>query len=156
MNRIEILRKHIDGILLNMEDVKERRSGYVHLYGVAQACALIALKRGQDAELATMTGLLHDIYSYATMDIIDHAQKGAVMAREILESLQITDDDETEMICTAIYTHSDKGSVHSGFDEVLKDADVFQHCLYNPAVEIQAPERKKRFEALKLEFGIVK
>ncbi|UCD09765.1 MAG: HD domain-containing protein [Dehalococcoidales bacterium] len=154
MNRIEVLRTIIDEVLLNMKDVEERRHGYVHLYGVAQACALIALKRGQDVELATMTGMLHDIYSYANMDMKDHAHKGAILAREIMASLRITNDDETEMICNAIYTHSDKKTVHSEFNEVLKDADVFQHCLYNPVIEIQSPERKNRFEALKREFGI--
>ncbi len=44
MNRIETLRKYVDETLLNMADVKERRAAYVHLYGVTQACALIALK----------------------------------------------------------------------------------------------------------------
>jgi len=154
MNRIEALRKYIDEVLLNMTDVGERRHAYLHLYGVAQSCALIALKRGEDAELATMAGMLHDIYSYAKMDTTDHAHKGAALAREILASLRITNDDETKMICDAIYAHSNKEAVNSDFDEVLKDADVFQQCLYNPTVEILAPERKNRYEKLKLEFGI--
>lgn len=154
MNRIEILRKYIDEVLLNMTDVGERRHAYLHLYGVAQACTLIALKRGEDAELATMAGMLHDIYSYAKMDPNDHAHKGAILAREILASLQITNDEETELICDAIFTHREKEAVHSDFNEVLKDADVFQQCLYNPTVEIWAPERKKRYERLKREFGI--
>ena len=154
MNRIEILRKHIDEVLLNMTDVEERRSAYVHLYGVAQSCALIALKRGENAELATMAGMLHDIYSYAKMYTNDHAHKGAILAGEILASLRITNDDETKMICDAIYTHSEKEVAHSDFNEVLIDADVFQQCLYDPMVEIKAPERKNRYEKLKLEFGI--
>lgn len=153
MNRIEILRKYIDDILLNMKDVEERRCAYVHLYGVAQFCALIALKRGENAELATMAGMLHDIYSYAKMDTIDHAHKGAILAREILTSLQITNDDETKLICDAIYTHSEKEIIHSNFDEVLIDADVFQHSVYNPTFEIM-PHEKGRYEKLKLEFGI--
>jgi HD superfamily phosphodiesterase len=154
MNRIEILRKYIDEILLNMSDVEERRCAYLHLYGVAQACTLIALKRGKNAELSTMAGMLHDIYSYAKMDTKDHAHKGALLAKEILTSLQITNDEETEMICDAIYNHSEKEIVHSDFNEILKDADVLQHCLYNPMFEIKAHE-KNRFEELKLEFGIV-
>jgi predicted hydrolase (HD superfamily) len=154
MNRIEILRKYIDEILLNMTDVKERRSAYLHLYGVAQSCALIALKRGENAELATMAGMLHDIYSYAKMDTRDHAHEGAILAREILTSLRITNDDETKEICNAIYTHSEKEVLHSDFNEVLIDADVFQHCLYNPMFEIMAHE-KNRYEKLKFEFGIV-
>ena len=154
MNRIETLRKYIDEVLLNMTDVEERRHAYVHLYGVAQACTLIALKRGEDAELATLVGMLHDIYSYAKMDTKEHAHNGAILAREILTSLKITNDDETEMICNAIYTHSEKDAVHSDFNEVLKDADVLQQCLYNPSIEIWAPEIKNRYERLKREFGI--
>jgi HD superfamily phosphodiesterase len=153
MNRIEILRKYIDEILLSMTDVEERRCAYLHLYGVAQACALIALKRGDNAELATMAGMLHDIYSYAKMDSRDHAHKGAILAGEILISLQITNEDETKMICDAIYNHSEKEVVHSDFNEILIDADVFQHCLYNPMFEIMSHE-KNRYKKLKLEFGI--
>lgn len=153
MNRIEILRKYIDEILLNMTDVEERRCAYLHLYGVAQSCTLIASKRGENVELATMSGMLHDIYSYAKMDTKDHAHKGAALAKEILTSLQITNNDETKIICDAIYTHSDKEIVHSNFNEVLKDADVFQHCLYNPMLEI-VPKERSRYEKLKVEFGI--
>lgn len=153
MDRIEVLRKYIDEIILNMTDVFQRRCAYLHLYGVAQFCALIALKRGENAELATMAGMLHDIYTYAKMDSKDHAHKGAALAREILTSLQITTDDETNMICDAIYTHSEKEVVHSNFNEILVDADVLQHCLYNPTFEIKEHE-KKRYEKLKLEFGI--
>ena len=121
---------------------------------MTQACALIAQKRGEDTELAMMAGMLYDIYSYAKMDITDHAHKGAILAREILASLRITNDDETEMICDAIFSHSEKETRHSDFNEVLKDADVFQQCLYDPTVEISAPERKNRYEKLKREFGI--
>lgn len=153
MNRIEILRKHIDEILLDMKDIEERRCAYVHLYGVAQFCALIAQKRGENAELATMAGMLHDIYSYAKMDTKDHAHKGSIFAKEILTSLEITNDDETKMICDAIYNHSEKEATHSDFNEILVDADVFQHCLYNPMFEIKEHE-KNRYEKLKLEFGI--
>lgn len=153
MNRIEVLRKYIDEILLNMVNVEERRCAYLHLYGVAQFCSLIALKRGENAELAVMAGMLHDIYSYAKMDTKDHAHKGAILAKEILASLRLTNDDETKIICDAIYTHSEKELVHSNFNEVLKDADVFQHCLYNPMFEIKEHE-KGRYEKLKLEFGL--
>jgi HD superfamily phosphodiesterase len=155
MNRIEVLREYVDEVLLQMTDARERRNAYVHLYGVAQACALIALQRGEDAELATMAGMLHDIHSYANMDAEDHAHKGAILAREVLASLQIANDDETETICDAIYTHSEKKVVDSSFNEVLKDADVFRQCLYNPIIEIQTPERKNRYERLKSDFGIL-
>lgn len=86
------------------------------------------------------------------MDTKDHAHKGAILAKEILASLRLTNEDETKIICDAIYTPSEKEIVHSSFNEALKDADVFQHCLYNPMFEINEHE-KDRYEKLKLEFG---
>lgn len=154
MNRIEIVREYIDNVLLNMTDVFERRCAYLHLYGVSQACALIALKRKEDVELATIAGMLHDIYSYATMDTRDHAHKGSLMANDILASLQVFTDEEIKIICNAIYNHSSKESKHSSFDEVLIDADVLQHCLYNPLFNV-AEHEKQRYESLKLELGLI-
>jgi HD superfamily phosphodiesterase len=152
-NRIERLRKYIDDILLNMKDTQERRCGYLHLYGVSQACAMIALKRNQDVELATIAGMLHDLHSYKAMNTENHAEHGAVLARQILKELLLTTDSETDLICSAIRNHSSKATIHSAFDEVLKDADVLQHCLYNPLFPVMEHE-KCRFQNLLTEFGI--
>lgn len=153
MNRIEIVREYVDNVLLNMTDAVEKRCGYLHLYGVAQACAMIAIKRNENPELATIAGMLHDIYSYVTLNSKDHAHKGAGMAKDILESENVFSPEEINTICSAIYNHSDKGEKHSSFDEVLIDADVLQHCLYNPLFEV-AEHEKMRFENLKIEFGM--
>lgn len=153
MNRIELVRQQVDAILLGMPDAEERRCGYVHLYGVAQACGLLAKKRGENAELAVVAGMLHDIYSYANMDNVDHAHKGALMAREILKKLEIFTEEETELICTAIYYHSDKTIIHNALDEILKDADVLQHVLYNPLFEVKQSEQK-RYNKLMQELGM--
>lgn len=154
MNRIEKVREYVDNVLLHMSDEIERRCAYLHLYGVSQACAMIAIKRKENVELAIISGMLHDIYSYSTMDTKDHAHKGAIMANEILSSLQIFSDDEINMICNAIHNHSSKGIKHSCFDEVLIDADVLQHCLYNPLFDV-AEHEKQRYEALKSEFELI-
>jgi HD superfamily phosphodiesterase len=154
-NRIEILRKYIDEILLNMNDSQERRCGYLHLYGVSQTCAFIALKRNQDVELATMAGMLHDLYSYKAMNTENHAEHGAVLARQILEELSLTTDNETDLICSAIRNHSSKAYTHSAFDEVLKDADVLQHCLYNPLFPVMEHE-ERRFQNILTEFGVLR
>jgi HD superfamily phosphodiesterase len=152
MKRIEVVRKHIDEILLNVPDNFMRRCGYLHLYGVSQACTMIAMKRNEDVELATIAGMLHDIYTYAKMDSKDHAQKGAIMAKEILVSMKLFDEKEINLICNAIHNHSDKTRTHSSFSEVLIDADVLQHCLYNPYHDI-ATHEVERFQNLKIEFG---
>lgn len=129
-----------------------RLSAFV--WRVSQACALIALKRGENAELASIAGMLHDIYAYSTMEIKEHAHKGADMAREILTSLQCFTGNEIDSICSAIYNYSSKEGKFSAFDEVLIDADVLQHCLYNPLFAI-AENRKQRYESLKMEFGLM-
>ncbi len=153
MNRIEKVRKVVDAILLDMTDNEERRCAYLHLYGVSQGCALLARKRKENVELAVIAGMLHDIYAYAKMDAEDHAHKGVGMANEILESLKIFSADEINLICTAIYNHSDKSIVHGELDEILKDADVMQHVLYNPLSEIKEHEQE-RFAFLADEFGL--
>lgn len=153
MNRLEIVREYVDKVLLKVPDPEYRRCGYIHLYGVSQACTLIALKRKEDAELAAIAGMLHDIYSYTAMDTSDHAHKGSVMAREILESLSVFEPQEMDLICRAIYNHSSKGKEHDSFDEILIDGDVMQHCFYNPLFEV-AEKEKARYEKLKAEFGL--
>jgi HD superfamily phosphodiesterase len=152
-NRIEVLRKHIDETILNMTDYEERRCAYVHLYGVSQFCALIALKRNQNAELATMAGMLHDFYTYKMMDMVDHDKKGAILAKETLDLLGITSEKETELICNAISVHCDKKNTHSDFAEILIDADVMQHNLYNISFPI-ADHENERMKKLKNEFGL--
>lgn len=153
MNRIDALQSHIDQLLLEMPDASERRWAYLHLYGVAQACALIALKRGEDAELATMAAMLHDLYRCTASAAKSHAQKGAVLAREILNKLGFTTDAETELICSSIHHHSEKSGAFSGLTEILIDADVMEHCLYNVTLPVDEKE-KDRFHRLMQEFGI--
>lgn len=153
MDRIEKVREKIDSILLRSLGEGGCKDAYVHLYGVAQACALIALRRGENVELAVIAGMLHDIYSYAALDTQEHAHKGAEMAREILDAIGGFTEAETQLICTAIYHHSDKANVHAALDEVLKDADVMQHVLYDPLAAIK-PHEQKRFHSLQKELGV--
>ena len=154
MNRIEKVREIVDGILVNMSDEEERRCAYVHLYGVSQACALLALKRNENVELATIAGMLHDISSYVNMDSDDHAHRGAELSRSMLHSLELFEENEIEVICMAIYHHSDKAVFHNPLDEILKDADVMQHVLYNPLFAVKEQE-KVRFAALQAEFAFL-
>jgi len=153
MNRVEILREYINKILLNIEDVKERRNAYLHIYDVAQSCASIALQRGENVELAIMAGMLHDIYSVGKMNRKDHAHKSATLAGEILTSLKITSNDETKIICDAISVHNEEGSMHYGLNKVLIDADVLQESLYIHMFETMGDEKDK-YNKLKLGFGI--
>ena len=152
-DRIGKVRQYVDQVIERIPDRTMRREAYIHLYGVSQACGLIAMKRGEDAELAVIAGMLHDIWTYSKMDSREHAHKGAGLAREILGSMELFDEKEIEVVCHAIYHHSGKAICQEPFDEVLKDGDVFEHCMYDPKKEPEAKEYA-RFKRLKAEFGL--
>ena len=150
MSRIKDLQKQVIKVL-NTTD--EPAKAMAHLHGVSLAAVVIAKKRGQDQELAAMAGLLHDLWAYKSGSYDDHAHLGADYSRKVLEKLGICTPEEVEVIASAIYHHDDKAEEHSAFDEVLKDADVIDHCLTDPAREIKEKERN-RYDRLCKEFEL--
>lgn len=153
MGRLKELRKYVDQELLTVEDLDTRKSAFVHLYGVSLAATLIAEKRGENTELACMAAMLHDLYAYKSGSYDDHAHKGAELARTILGELKLTNPEETDKICSAIYHHDDKLTVDAPFDEVLKDADVMHHTMNDLSKPIKEKEQA-RYEKLRSEFGL--
>ncbi len=153
MSRLKVLRNFINSELIKMDDNDKMISAVNHLYGVSLAATMIAKKRGLDTELAAMAAMLHDLYAYKSGSYDDHAHLGADLAREILNDLKLTNESETEMICSAIYHHDDKLSVDSPMDEVLKDADVIHHCMNDLTKTIKEKEQS-RFDKLCDEFGM--
>ena len=151
MSRIKDLQKYIHKVLKGMDDNQKRAAAVAHLHGVSLAAVMIAKKRGENAELAAMAGLLHDLYAYKSGSYDDHAQKGAEYARKLLEELGITSADETDIICSAIWHHDSKAEVDSPMDEILKDADVIHHSLGDPTKEIK-PHELARYNRLCIEF----
>ena len=153
-DRIEAVREIVTGLLDQVADASLRANGYVHIFGVAEACVLLAMRRGEDIELAAVAGYLHDIATYTTGSSVEHAHRGAVIAQQILRGTGLFSAEETERICQAVYFHSDKKMENGPLEEVLKDADVLQHCLYDPGYV--AKKEKNRFKKLKKELGIKK
>lgn len=153
MSRLKDLRKYVNKELNKMEDIDKRTSAIAHLYGVSLAATMIAKKRGLDPEIASMAAMLHDLHAYKTGSYDDHAHLGAELARKILKKLELTNEAETEQICSAIYHHDDKLTVDSPMEEVLKDADVIHHCMNDLSKQVKEKEQA-RFEKLCNEFGI--
>lgn len=136
--RIDQVRRYLDDMLKSCSDKETGRCGFVHLYGVGQACALLALRRGHDrayAELAEIAGMLHDYVKYRDNAEADHAQKSSVEAGRILRETGCFTQQEIDMVCTAIDRHGLKEQTDGELDEILKDADTLQHWLRNPAEE---------------------
>jgi uncharacterized protein len=153
MDRLEQARRVVDDILRGQPDEVERRCGFVHLYGVSQACALLALKRGLDVQLCAMAGMLHDISTYKRGDPTDHDRLSALEAERILGELGRFTAAEIAAICQAISRHRAKGEIDGDVDELLKDADVLQHYLYNPGFTAP-PKEKPRLESVLTELGV--
>lgn len=154
--RIDYVRNLLDEMLKNCEDKETARNGFVHLYGVGQACALLALHRGHDrkyAELAEVAGMLHDYSTYKEGMRDNHAEKSSLEAEHLLLKTKQFTEEEIAMICQAIRRHSDKEQVHTEFDEILKDADDMQHWLRNPVEEYFFS--KERAQKVAKEFGLV-
>jgi uncharacterized protein len=154
MNRLEQIREVVDNILMEQTNLEERRCGYyVHLYGVSSTCSLLALKRGVNIELCAISGMLHDISSYKTGDSTEHAKLGSIEARKILNEIKCFSQEEIDIICNSIFSHSNKQGIGNAYDEILKDADVLQHYLYNTNFLINENE-KDRLDILLKELGI--
>lgn len=154
MSRLSILREYVNRELLSLEDQNKTISACAHLYGVSLAATMIAKKRNEDPELSAMAAMLHDLHAYKSGSYADHAHKGAELARKILQELGLTDEKETDIICSAIYHHDDKLIVDQPMDEVLKDADVIHHCMNDLSKPVKEKEQK-RFDALQKEFGLM-
>ena len=155
MNRLERIRQRVDAIIPTQPDAEQRRCGYVHLYGVSQTAAILAMRRGLNIEICMAMGMLHDIWNYGPdfkAPRPDHGPLGIPEAERILHETGFS-PDEIATITSAMRHHSDKGHIHSPYDELLKDADVFQHYLYNPGLSPHWPNDKRLVNILQ-ELGI--
>ena len=151
-DRIERVREIVSGLMEEITDPDFRNEGIVHMFGVAEACVMLAMIRKEEVELAACAGYLHDIATYRTGDSREHARRGAEMAAGILQETGLFTDKEIEKICSAIRCHSDKKMTHGPLEEILKDADVMQHCLYDPGYV--SKKEKDRYKKLLKELGI--
>ena len=153
MGRLKEVRKYVNKQLIKMGDRDDAMKAAGHLYGVSMSAQLLAQKRGENAELAGIAGLMHDLYAYESGSYDDHAHKGADLAREILGKLDIMTPEEMDIICSAIYHHDDKAAVDAPMDEILKDADAMHHIYNDLSKEVKEKEAA-RYEKLKAELGI--
>ena len=147
MDRLEQVRQVVNEIVRQQPDDYLSRCGFVHLYGVSATCVFLAKKRGLDEELCAVAGMLHDISSYRLGDHTDHGRLSAAEAEGILAELGCFTNDEISQISNAIARHCAKDETDGSMAEVLKDADVLQHHLYNPGLKVSHGHRLERIMA---------
>lgn len=117
--RIDSVRTLLDNDIKNIPDKKIKRCVYVHLYGVGQTAAFIAMRRGYNrktAELAETAGMLHDYAKYIDNEEENHAEKSAIYARKILQEIPEYSEQDITCICEAISNHSKKCEEGNPFD----------------------------------------
>lgn len=143
MDRLEAIRVIVDRMIMKMQKEDERKFAYLHLYGTSQFAAMLAINKKINIELCAVAAMLHDISLYASnCGHKEHAEKSATIAKEVLEESKLFSEEEVKIICHAIAKHSDKLTKSDGiYAEILKDADVLTHYLYNP--QIPVPEKDK-------------
>lgn len=143
MDRLEAIRVIVDRLINKMQTEDDRKFAYLHLYGTSQFAAMLAINKRIHVELCSIAAMLHDISMYTeNSGHKHHAEKSAVIAKQILEECNMFTEEEITIIVNAIAKHSDKLSKSDGiYAEILKDADVLTHYLYNP--QIPVPEKDK-------------
>ncbi len=138
--------------MLDSVDEQRAAEGYIHLFGVAKCCVLLAKKRGLDCELAYIMGLLHDYSYYLTGDREEHARKSGDMILPLLAKTELFVICEMGTIAKAIASHSDKNKTDGNpYEELLKDGDVLDRMLMSPGSE-QKEIHKARAEKLTQEL----
>lgn len=112
---------------------------YMHMFSTMQIAKLLALRRGLDPELASLTCAFHDIHTLLTGSTKDHGVNAAKHIREIVQEYnqnsrgelpEIT-KEEVDRIINAIAVHSDKKTVtNDPLAEFLKDVDSLDSYLH--------------------------
>lgn len=136
-----------------IEDVQWRTRAVYHSHAVSLLCVLLARKRGLDPEVAAIAGLLHDLYAYERREYADHAHRGAVRAKEVLEALGVTTAEENAVIAGAIERHDDLGLIDGPMDEVLKDADLIDNAMSRPG-RVEKENEAARLGRIRGELGL--
>lgn len=144
MDRLIVIRNEVNRILDDQPDPKLRDEGYIHLYGVSNLSAMLAIKRGLNMEIASVIGMLHDIYTYKYQYAKNHAALGVEEAEQILDKVNVFSAEEVQLIKVAIANHSDKNNKQDKYSELIKDADLMQNFLYYNVVKEKNKKRLKK------------
>lgn len=130
-----------------------RRQALRHTDLVDGYITILAQRRNLDVELLKISALLHDIARFSLNTSLQHAQKGATLAYDILMKIDLFEISEIEQVCQAIRHHSDKNRIDVPFDEALKDADLLAQWSAYPCMEF-SQRSLYRWNKLKTELSL--
>ncbi|MCD7951169.1 MAG: HD domain-containing protein [Erysipelotrichaceae bacterium] len=117
-----------------------KQRAYYHSLTVCSLCQKLALENNLDIELAGVIGLFHDIAQFVNYSTFNHAARSSEMIQKYLDDYN---DEEKDIIISAIKHHSDKDKIHDIYDELLKDADVLAQYLSEPDIILKEASKNR-------------
>ena len=124
----------------------------VHIGSCAGIGQLLALKRGDDTELAAIACAVHDYGRLVTGKQANHAENSYAPLKEFLSECGFFSAQEIEILAQAAKCHSNKHEVGTPLQEIVKDADVLD--CYHYGQELSRPEQRQRLEQVYRELGL--
>jgi len=124
----------------------------VHMASSARCAWLLAMERGVEPELAACAAAVHDFGRILTGKQKGHAEAGYEPVKVFLKETGKFDEEEIEIIATAVKNHSLKTEVGSPIEEIVKDADVID--CYQFGYPFDRPEKETRYENWRKGHGI--
>ncbi|MFQ6791591.1 MAG: HD domain-containing protein [Thomasclavelia sp.] len=147
MNRYEVIKDEVYQILTTNCFASKRKNAFEHLFSVTAMIQYLAKIRHLDLELASIIGILHDLATYKFNSSFDHANRSAIIAKDLLEKSNLFTAKEIELIFVAIKNHSNKKQIDDNYSELIKDADILVQYLNEPEA-LLSPEKKQRVDKL--------
>ncbi|MBQ8092155.1 MAG: HD domain-containing protein [Clostridia bacterium] len=153
MDKAKCIEQFVNAVFLAIDDDKWKLRAISHSHAVSRFAVMLARRRGEDAELASIAGFLHDLYAYEKKSYTDHAHLGAERAAVLLKNLNILSESERMIVCSAIRNHDDLDRIDSPMDEILKDADPLDNAL-DKAADTLKPYERERLTSIYRELGM--
>ena len=140
LSRSEKIQREVVEMILKSDIPNEKRESsdiweLKHSSGCCQIGRILAEKRGINVELVEIIAVLHDIAVVTTGSYKDHAKKGGIVAKKILEKSNDFSAEEIKTICDGVAHHSEKDIyTDNPYIEIAKDLDAFDCCLYEGSI----------------------
>lgn len=147
MYRLEAVKEILFNTIEERGPKYKKLNGYDHLFGVSALCGYMATQRHLDVELSCIIGLLHDCSSYITGNTYRHALWSSEYASKFLRESELFNEDEINIVTTAIKNHSNKERIDDEYSELIKDADVLHQYLQQPNT-LFSDDYNKRLEKI--------
>ncbi|MCP3806632.1 CHAP domain-containing protein [Paenibacillus sp. Lou8.1] len=127
--RLESVRGLVHEMLVTTENNSMKQEAWAHLFGVSNFASMLAMRRGQDVEIAAIAGVLHGFYFYKTGIKDFPGPNSADAVRPILRNTQLFTDEEQLVILRSIFYQGDRHQGHGPYEEIIKDAILLQMYL---------------------------